>query len=162
MQRPHAPAAYNALKTTWKCLVQNVGGLDATAACTRVNASLLSQYGNVYGERFAPVDVILDVETIAGDPLVTAALARAQGYLLVPVAPRGADALSVRLAEIGRDVAALFATAAGALARDQPTEAERDALARELDEVARVATETRMLLIARPGAAMDDRRVPRS
>ncbi|MBW4089920.1 MAG: hypothetical protein HIU82_02255 [Proteobacteria bacterium] len=161
MQRPHAPVAYNALKTAWKCLVQDVGGVEAVAACTRVNLTLVSQYGNVYGDRFAPIDVVMDAETVGGTPLVTAALARAQGYLLVPVAPRGAGDLSVKLAEIGRDVAALFATAASALGRAEPTDAERDALVRELDEVARVATETRMLLFARPGAGADDRRVPR-
>lgn len=143
---------YRSVKTATRLLREELGGVDAMAACTRAVRSLVSDYGNPHSDRFMPADVILDCESVAGAPLITAALARAQGCALVPVGARGAGELAAQLAEIGRDVSALFATAATALGHGRPTAAERAQLLAELDEVARVAMETRAVLQAE-GAA---------
>lgn len=135
-----------ALKTASRLLVSDLGGVDAFSSCTRATRSMASEYGNPASDRFIPVDVLLDAETIAGTPHVTATLARLLGYALIPVEPRAAGDLSVALAEIGRDVAALFATAALALAHGAPTEQERQELQRELSEVGRVVAEASQLL----------------
>lgn len=147
MRTRHLPAeAYAGVKTATRLLVQQIGGVDAFAACTRATRSMASEYGAPHGERFIAADIVLDAEAVAAEPLVTAALARAQGYALVPVTARGAGALAAKLSEIGRDVAALLATAATALSHAEPTPAERAVLIGDLDQLARVAQETQMLL----------------
>lgn len=148
MNRPHAAEAYFGVKAATRRLVTALGGIDAMAACTRATRTLASEYQSAHSERWIPADVILDGEMIAGEPLVTAALARAAGCALVPVALRGRGDLAVKLAEIGRDVATMFATSATVLAHGRPTAVVRSALIAELDEVARVALEARALLQA--------------
>lgn len=85
-----------ALKTAVRLTLQRLGGLDAAATCCRVGRSNLSDYGSLaHPDRHIPADVILDLETIAGEALITAALARAQGYRLEPVAAqRNGDVVS--------------------------------------------------------------------
>jgi hypothetical protein len=65
------------------------------------------------------------------------------GYTLVPIEFSGdQSALSVLLATMGKDVGELFATAAAVLAHGRPTDAERETLLREFDEIRRVSTES--------------------
>lgn len=141
MSRPLPAATYNALKTAWKQLLGDVGGVDATAACTRATRSLASDYGNVNSDRFAPADIVLEAETIGGRPHVTMALARAQGYELVPVEAHERSDLARMIARIGKDAAEVFATAGQALADQRLTESEIDALLRELDTLRRDAAD---------------------
>jgi hypothetical protein len=108
MTQQHAPHVYAAVKTAWKLLVGRLGGLDAVTSCTRAARSLASDYGNIHSDRFVPVDVLLDAETVAGEPLVTAAIARAQGYELIPVSAVSASDLAIEIARLGADVADLF------------------------------------------------------
>lgn len=147
MSRQFSPAEYNSLKTATKLVVADLGGGDAAATCTRVGKSQLSDYGNVSSDKFIPVDVVLDLERVGGVPHITAALARAQGYLLVPGStPRARSELAVLMAEIGRDVGELFGTAALALSHGKLTDAERQELLRELDNLHRVVGEVMSLL----------------
>lgn len=147
MSHQFAPETYNAVKTAWKLLVGLLGGVDAASAAVDRAKSRISEYGTPHTDRFVPVDLVLDAERLAGEPLVTAALARAQGYALLPVQPRATGELAVVLAELGRDVSKLFGDAALALHHSEPTPAEREALARDLDAVACVVTEARMHLM---------------
>lgn len=160
MTRQHPAAAYNLLKTGWKRVVLDLGGVEAAAACSRTTRSLASDFGNVNNlDRFVPVDVVLDAESLGGRPLVTEALALLQGYALVPIEARDAGDLAVKLAEIGRDVAALFATASAALSHAAPTPAEHDDLLRELAEVRRAVSQAERALGAGEAAR---RLVPRT
>lgn len=109
MTQQHAPHVYASVKTAWKLLVGRLGGVEAVTSCTRAARSLASDYGNVHSDRYVPVDVLLDAETVAGEPLVTAALARAQGYELIPVSPMSETDLAIEVARLGADVADLFA-----------------------------------------------------
>ena len=166
MSRSLPEEAYNAVKTGWKLLVRDIGGVDAVAACTRASRSLVSEYGNPASDRWVPADTILDAETIAGRPLVTAALARAGGFALMPITPRSAGELAAKMAEIARYAAELFATSAIALTHPRLAENEREALCRELDELIRAAAETRALILGPPAPlpleSNADRRVPRA
>lgn len=146
MTRALAAESYNGLKTAWKQLVGDIGGVDAVAACTRTTRSLASDFGNVASERFAPIDVVLDAEAIGGRPHVTSALARLQGYALLPLVPRDAGDLARALAELSADVGRTFADAVTALAHPALAPEERATLIRDLVEVARVATEASCLL----------------
>jgi hypothetical protein len=149
MNRQHGVAVYNSLKTGWKLLVQSVGGLDALAAATRIGRSQASDYGNLASDKFPPIDVVLDAETIAGRPLVTQALAALAGYSLMPVPPSSDGDLAVELSQIGQAVATLFGDASQALTHPALTEAERLRLMRDLAEVTRVVACARHLLSQR-------------
>lgn len=148
MPRQHAAQAYGGLKAGTRLLTRDLGGIDAAAACSRVGRSLISDYANPASDRFIPVDVVIDAEAIAGTPHVTAAMARALGYELVPLLARPRGELGEALARISTGVGSLFATVASAFADGALSEQERDALARDLDAVARLAAEARCLLAA--------------
>jgi hypothetical protein len=135
-------APQRAVKTAWKLLVAKVGGVEAAAACTRASRSLVSDYGNYESPRFAPGNAILDVEEIAGEPLVTAALARARGYELVMVeTPLAAGQLASLVAEFSPVIGELFATLAHALTHKNLTPDELADLLREFGDAHRVAGE---------------------
>jgi hypothetical protein len=142
-----------AVKTAWKLLVETLGGVEATSAACGIARSLVSEYGNRNGDRYPPAHTIIAAEKVAGEPLVTAALARAQGYELMLVeAPRHASALADVVAETGRDVGELFATAAHALKKQRPTKREMADLLREFGDMHRVAGEALALLKAMEAA----------
>ncbi|WP_325395490.1 hypothetical protein [Acidocella sp.] len=150
-ERQFAPADYNAMKTAMKLVIADLGGIDAAASCTRVGRSQIADYGVSGKDTFAPADVVMDLERVGGTPHVTAALARAQGYMLVPIdMPRERGVLASLMAEIGRDVGELFATAATALAHDKLTDQERQDLLRELDTLRRVSSEAFAFLMCVP------------
>lgn len=144
--RTHGAAAYHCLRTAWKRVVEALGGVDATAACVRVGRSQVSAYGDIHGERHVPIDVVLDAETIAGEPFVTAALASAQGFALLPIVPRDGGDLSVALIKISRHATQLLGDAAEALADQCLDDAERATLAHDLDILIRAASEARQLI----------------
>lgn len=144
--RHHAAQEYSGLKAATRLLIRDLGGIDAAAAGTRVGRSLMSDYGNPTSDRFIPVDVLLDIEAIGGTPRLTAALARSQGYELCPVVPRERGALGEALARISVGVGSLFSTVAASFADGVLTDVERADLARDLDEVIRLAGEARALL----------------
>ncbi len=116
-------SAVTALKTGWKLVVRDLGGVEAVAAATRTTRSLASDYGNVHSERFVPVDVVLEAELIGGSPHVTAAPVR-----------------------IGRDISDLFTRAANALGGGEINDADRAGMVRDLDDLRRTAAEALMLL----------------
>ncbi|MDE1904987.1 MAG: hypothetical protein KGH75_00870 [Rhodospirillales bacterium] len=139
-------AAAASLKSAFRVLVRAVGGVDAAAACSRAGRSLISEYQTFESERFPPVDVVLDIEEIAGSPEVTAAMARALGFRLVPAEPRAEGELCAALARIGRDCGEIFAAAAHVLSGGGVSAAERAELVRDLDDLQRVAGEALALV----------------
>lgn len=156
MARQHAAQGYAGLKTGTRLLTRDLGGIDAAAACSRVGRTLWSDYASPHSDRFIPVDVVIDAEAIAGTPYVTAAMARAQGYHLVPLLARPRGELGDALGRISTGVGALFATVAAAFSDGALSPAERDTLARELDAVARLAGEARCLLVAPPRSEQEE------
>ena len=139
------PSERSALKTLTRELVTRLGGLDAAAACTRVQRSNLAEYGSLHHpERFAPIDVILDLEVALGAPLVTGALARASGCRVVGEATVsvGGD-VNAALSRVGREASALFAAVMDALADGQLDPSERRALVREVDDLIAAAEAAR-------------------
>lgn len=118
-----------ALKTAVRLMVQQLGGLDAAKSCTRVGTSNLAEYASVHHPaRHAPIDVVLDLELIAGEPHVTAALARLQGYRLEPIAPVNSGDVVSPAQRLVRSTADLAAQLLDALADNTITTGERDAL----------------------------------
>jgi hypothetical protein len=146
MSRHRAPADYAALKTGWKLLVLALGGVDAVAACTRATRSLASEYGSPNSDRFPPLDVVLDAETVAGEPHVLAVLARLAGYELVPTMAHRSGTLAAELQHVAASSATLFQDAAAALEHPTLSPAERERLAVDLDRLVRAAREAHAAL----------------
>lgn len=125
-----------ALKTAARVLIQRLGGIDAAATCTRVGRSNLAEYGSLHHpDRHMPVDVVADLEMIAGEPLVTAALARAAGFTLVPLAlPSGGDAV-LHLQRVAGQSGTVLSSAVAALSDGTIDADEREALLAQLDDL---------------------------
>lgn len=107
----------NAIKTYTRQLIAAVGDLEAAASCCRVSKSVLGEYQDRNNDRYMPVDVALALEQVAQKPILTAALAAAQGYTL-------ARADASPMADVRRSVAALSRHAGELVARH--TEADED------------------------------------
>lgn len=78
---------YMGLKTAFRELVKSLGGGVHAASLTRVRQQEISSYGSAcddHDERFAPIDIIADLESEVG-PIVTAELARLSNHMLVPL-----------------------------------------------------------------------------
>lgn len=146
-------SADRALKTLSRALVEAVGGLDAAAACTRVQRSSLASYYAPNLPAFMPVDVVGRLEEVAEQPLLTAELARRAGYELVPVRPIGRGELAALIARLGAEVAETFATYATAMADGRLTAEERATLAREVADIKRAADAVLGALRAEDSAA---------
>lgn len=100
--RVHAQSVYDGLRTAFRRLVKAVGGVEAGAGMTRVSKTTLATYydRNSVPQAWAPMDVIIDLEDAAGEPLVTRELARALGYELVPAVDEPQSAGMVDLLRI--------------------------------------------------------------
>lgn len=134
----HAPQQLRALKTAFRRLVHEVGGLEASASVTRVGTSQLADYYHPLKlEVWAPIDVVADLEEVAGQPIVTTEMARLRRHVLSPL-PEGvsgdeAKAIAEALSEAARaSVTFMQAMLDGAL-----DDGERGALAAHLQVMLR-------------------------
>ncbi len=141
------------LKTATRALIQRVGGLHAAATVTRVNASVLAEYYDPNAaERLVPADVAADLERVAGEPVVTAQLARMAGHALLPLqAGQGTDAAAIGrvFAECGQ----LGAAWAAAMEDGRISAVEAERLMSELADLQRAAGAALALLHAKRGTA---------
>lgn len=83
---------YDGLRSAFRGLVRLAGGARAAEQISRVSHQALDRYGSVnpdHADRFAPVDVIADLEAECGEPIVSRMLAEMSGHVLVhlPVVP---------------------------------------------------------------------------
>jgi hypothetical protein len=118
-----------AMKTASRALVTLLGGVDAAALVCRYGPSALSDgYSLHRTDKTLPLDVVADLERVAGQPLVTAVLARMAGCALVPMSPGGLPEAQC-IAEIGRQSAEVFAAWAAAMTDDALSDADRQGVA---------------------------------
>lgn len=84
--RIHHPQIYRRLKTATARVLKDHGGGGAAARLIEVRGEeALRQYRDqTRQDRFAPADIIADLEAGADAPHITQVLAEAQGYVLVP------------------------------------------------------------------------------
>lgn len=79
-----------ALKAAVRRALILAGGGDSVQYATRVKAPALSRYASSqeeHQENHCPIDVALDLDLEAGQPVITTLMARAQGYDLHPTEP---------------------------------------------------------------------------
>lgn len=141
-----------ALKRATVDMVKGVGGLETAAPFTRIQKSKLAEYGSLnHPDRFAPIDVVADLEPLArereGWPHVTQALCRAMGgvFVALPDAPvTGAD-LFGKLALLSTEFSHVTHAVCEGM-RDGKWEPHEGAeLERQLDDVIDVAIRMRAL-----------------
>jgi len=137
--RAVTPQEVAALKTATSALLLRIGGVEAAGTITRVKKSALADYASPHhAETSVPVDVLADLERVAHAPLVTAQLARLSGHVLVPIGEGGgSDARAI--AAVFREAGELATRWAEAIEDGEITEAERQGLLTELDELQRAA-----------------------
>ena len=111
MTRKTTEQNLNALKTAFKLVIADVGGLDAGSTCTRVGKSQLSDYGSVSCDKMPPTDVVMDLEAIGGNAHVTAEACRQQGGAFLRYELRPHHELIASLQRIALDNGSLFAEA---------------------------------------------------
>lgn len=117
--RTHPAHVYLGLKSSFRRMVRHLGGQEAAASLTRADHQRIGRYGRPHETMQSPIDVIVDLETEAGEPFVTRRLAEAQGYTIVrrPAIDRSGDLDARDLGgiakETGEAVAALGQIIAG-------------------------------------------------
>jgi hypothetical protein len=93
------------LKVAFRMLLKLAGGQEAAENFTRGKHQTLNRYGNQNEpDCHAPIDVIVDLERVVGEPIVTKQLADMAGYLLVKKveAASASDMLS-HLVAVGKE-----------------------------------------------------------
>lgn len=116
----------------------NGGGLDA-ARRTRLGQPDLSRFQSTNPEhalRFAPIDVVADLESFAGKPFVTQLLAELNNCLLVPLPEGMAEgALAERTGRSAKEFGDVMVRIGEALRDGVISETEAASIMREIREV---------------------------
>jgi hypothetical protein len=132
-----ARAVYLALKSKCRELVGLFGSQENAATPTRVEQTDISDYCSPNRLwRFMPVDVVMDLESIVGTPLVTAMLAANINHALVPLPLIAAQRtpLGRVTAQAMKETSEVFARLGGFLDDGVLDSAEGAQLDREIDE----------------------------
>lgn len=130
---------YLGLKAAFRRLVELVGGSAEAGRISRVSQQAVERYGSANEDhegRFAPLDVIADLEAACGQPIVTRRLAEMLGTVLValPVAPGSVARLDLITGQALKEVADVFARLGEARLDGAICAAERAQLHREIIE----------------------------
>lgn len=138
------------LKIKFGELVGRIGGLEAAASFCRVGKSTLARYASIVqadAECFAPIDVVRDLEALAGEPIVTATLcAMADGvFVPVPSAPATAGDLLTMMSKLSGEFNDTTGAICAGYSDGKFCAADATKLERELNDVIRVAVGMRAL-----------------
>ncbi|BAP94517.1 hypothetical protein [Aurantimonas phage AmM-1] len=155
MTRPTTDEIRRHLKLATKSALYAAGGAAGIVAqkMTRVGEAALSFYaslGDDHCHRSVPLDVALDLDFVAGEPIHARALANAQGYRLVPMfeeKPSGQFALA-DVARIAHDYGEVQACCFEALEDGAIDVAERLAILERLSDLDRCTAQMRAKLQA--------------
>lgn len=147
------PAAVRdrALKIAFGELLGLVGGLEAAAGLCRVGKSTLARYASLSpadAECFAPVDVVRALEAVAGEAIVTTALATmADGtFVKLPSVAHPADLFGA-LAALSREVSDTTTAICAGFNDGKFCDVDAGKTLAEVDDVIARATQMRALLL---------------
>lgn len=124
--RFHPAATYKRLKAASRRLVHECGTEEEASAVTRVSRSKIGHYGNInMAETFMPLDVVIDLESSVGNPILTREMARLQGHVLIEL-PHVMDESEWHrsIGKLARGAGAVIAGISEALADDGDVSAE--------------------------------------
>lgn len=147
------PAAIRdrALKIAFGELLGRVGGLEAAAGLCRVGKSTLARYASLSpadAECFAPVDVVRALEAVAGEAIVTTALATmADGtFVKLPSVARPTDLFGA-LAALSREVSDTTTAICAGFNDGKFCDVDAEKTLGEVDDVIARAAQMRALLL---------------
>jgi hypothetical protein len=138
------------LKIAFAELVGRVGGLEAAAGLCAVQKSTLSRYASLSpsdSDFFARIDVVRALEAVAGEAIVTSALANmADGtFVKLPSVARATDLFS-SLADLSREASDTTAAICAGFNDGKFCDLDAAKARREVDDVIARATQMRVLL----------------
>ncbi len=146
MARRLPPACYDRLKAATRRQIKASGGLEAAAAVTRVGKTELGSYqANGNATRFAPVDVVADLQADSSDTALLEALANLINCIVVPLHVTG-GALHRDMAAFGQHAAEVFRDYAEIRNHGTTTIKDLQRLDRDLEQVIHVAVHARATL----------------
>lgn len=155
MTRPATLSMLKSLKLATRSAIHAAGPGGAAALVeqklVRVGEfalSVASSMSEQNADRFAALDVALDLDFIAGEPLHARAIAAAQGYRLEPIVEVASDEpLCVRaVAQFGKETSALKLCVLDALADDVLDDKDRLAIEARISDVERELADMRAKL----------------
>lgn len=129
------------LKEAEAQLVNACGGLKVAASVSRIGKSVIAAATDSdHPERHLPVDVVVDLERRAGQPIVTRYLASESGHLLLPVRGEMSEPYPIVISRITKEVGELLTAGAFALREGKMNAAGARNIKREaLDLAAAIA-----------------------
>jgi hypothetical protein len=129
------------LRSGWRQIVRDMGGVDACAKVAKTTISQVSIYGNPDGDSLPSLATVLAVEMDlgTGHAHFTEAMARATGHILVPVKAVTEGDLDTLLAKLGGETGDVFTRYAMARSDGVVSAEARAALVCELEDVIQAA-----------------------
>ncbi|MCG6115074.1 MAG: hypothetical protein MEQ84_07730 [Mesorhizobium sp.] len=138
--RETTPQERRALSMSVRRAAKLGGGAASVQHMTRVGEADLSRYGAPeQDDRHCPVDVAIDLDRMAGSPVIVAAMASLLGYRLVAEARApGAEMCLREVARISTESSEVVAAVLDAMADGKLCEADRRRINMEIEEACRV------------------------
>ncbi|MGD9766803.1 MAG: hypothetical protein AB7U62_04095 [Pseudolabrys sp.] len=153
--RPFTRADYLALKAATRRACEAAGPLATISTQTRVDAALLSRYGNPDVETFAPIDVAMDLDALAGGDHLLRAWAELRGYKLSRSDQHAADeaeAIVRHLAPVAKELSDVLGELANITAETPAAAARVEKEVAEAEDVLRKLTRACRAVRARRSA----------
>jgi hypothetical protein len=125
--RPFTRADYLAIKAATRRACEDVGPLNQVAGYTRVDAPILSRYGNPEESVFIPLDVAMDLDALSGGARILKAYAAAFGYELVHREEKGVavECPMQHAASIADETGDVLVSLAGVMRKPSPNNAAK-------------------------------------
>ena len=134
--RKSSEAQRLALKSSTDRALDVAGGPANMQYETRVVVGNLSKYGSPNDPMFAPVDVALDIDLKAREPIITRALALAQGFDLIALAANpDARPWSAEMGSLADEMGKLLASLGDAAAETAVTPPEANACLEQAEQL---------------------------
>lgn len=130
---------YSAIKAATRQLIAHAGGSVAASAVTRGGHQNIGRYGSAQAddaERFMPADVVADLESECGQPVLTRALAKLAGHILVPEprVTRSGTALGAVTAAALKETSEVFVSIADGLGDGSISVAEASRIEADIED----------------------------
>lgn len=131
-----ADETVKAIKAATSQLIHKVGGAESAALVCRASLQVLYEYTSLHRlDRVIPVDVAVQLEAFLGEPVVTATIARLQGYTLARPEAGSACDIGHAVGLVARSAGAAAATLLDAQADNRIDASERATLVEQLQTV---------------------------
>ncbi|NVN44827.1 hypothetical protein HW537_13060 [Asaia siamensis] len=127
------------IKTGTQAAVRAVGGVEAAASITRVGATQISNYQTRTNPLVVPVDIAVELDRCAQQPLILSVMAAIEGYTLIPIA-FGDGCAATAMGDVASSASGTMTAAIKALSDGKIDRAEAQDLSHRLNDLIRHST----------------------